>query len=296
MKDPKKPIYNKLVFSAIILALILLMQPLEILFFIKDIDVLFPSGIIALKERNLLIFIQLLMLLIIIPVYIFTFAFSWWYRADNKEAKYDPHLVDHKIAEIAWWGVPLILTAIVAFITYVKTHELDPYKPISAGKKPIHIEVVALQWKWLFIYPEEQIATVNQLKFPSNTPIQFDITADAPMNSFWIPKLGGQIYAMPGMKTTLHLIANEEGTFRGSSANISGKGFAGMTFETEATSEESYEEWVQSIKDSSKTLNLEEYKTLAAPSENNPVELFQLQEENLFHEIIMKYMKPPSKP
>ena len=294
MKNPTKAIYNKLIFSGIILLIILLMQPLEIFLFVKDIAILFPKGIIALKERNLLFFIQGLMLLVIIPVYIFTFVFSWWYRADNTKAKYDPHLVDHKIAEIIWWGLPLVMTIIVAVVTWIKTHELDPYKPIESDKKPLTIEVVALQWKWLFIYPEEKIATVNYIHFPKDTPVHFIITADAPMNSFWIPRLGGQIYAMPGMRTELHLIANEEGTFRGSSANISGKGFAGMTFITEASSEEAHKEWMRSVKETKKELNKAEYQKLAAPSENNPVEFYQLIDENLFHEVLMKYMKPTS--
>ena len=122
------------------------------------------------------------------------------------------------------------MTLIIAVLTWVKTHELDPYKPIESNKKPMTIQVVALQWKWLFIYPEEKIATVNFLQFPKDTPIHFEITADAPMNSFWIPHLGGQIYAMPKMKTELHLIANEAGDFRGSSANFSGEGFARHAF------------------------------------------------------------------
>ena len=271
------------------------MQPLEIYVFIKDIAVLFPSGLIALKERNLLLFIQVIMLLFVIPIYILTFAFSWWYRADNHKAKYDPHLVDHKVAEFIWWGVPLVMTIIVAAVTWVKTHELDPFKPIESDNKTINIEVVALDWKWLFIYPEEKIATVNYIQIPKDTPVHFEITADAPMNSFWIPRLGGQIYAMPGMKTQLHLIANEEGTFQGASANISGEGFSWMTFVTESSSEDAYQEWVRSVKKSEKYLDMTEYKKLVAPTIDHPVEYYQLQEENLFHEIVMKYMKPATK-
>jgi cytochrome o ubiquinol oxidase subunit II len=295
MEKKTKSIFNKLLFSGIILLIILLMQPVEMYLFIKDIDVLFPKGLIALKQRNLLLFIQVFMLIFIIPIYIFTFIFSWWYRAENKKSKYDPHLVDHKVAEFIWWGLPLIFTVIVATITWQKTYELDPYRPLVSDKKPIDIEVVALQWKWLFIYPEEKVASVNSLHIPKDTPIHFYITSDAPMNSFWIPSLAGQIYAMPGMRTELHLIANEEGSFRGSSANISGKGFAGMTFMTEATSEESYKEWIDSAKESDNTLNMTEYKKLAAPSENDPIKLYQLEDIDLFNEIIMKYMKPPTK-
>ena len=154
------------------------------------------------------------------------------------------------------------------------------------------IEVVALQWKWLFIYPEEKIATVNYLQIPKDTPIHFDITSDAPMNSLWIPDLGGQIYAMPGMRTELNLIADVEGEFRGSSANISGEGFAGMHFITKASSEDNFQDWVKSAKQTSKNLDLDEYNKLAAPSQNNEAEVYQLKDDNLFSQIIMKFMMP----
>ena len=139
------------------------MQPLEVVVFMKKIPVLFPEGMIAIKERNLLFFIQALMLLVIVPVYILTFIFSWWYRADNEKSTYDPHLVDHKVAEVIWWGLPFVMLSIVAVVTWFKTYELDPYRPIPSEKKPLTIEAVALDWKWLFIYPEEKIATVNTL-------------------------------------------------------------------------------------------------------------------------------------
>lgn len=281
-----------LFFSCILIFLVLIMQPLQILHFKEEIAVLFPKGIIALQQRNLLFIIQALMLLIIIPVYILTFIFSWKYRADNPKATYDPDLVDSRLAEYIWWGVPCIMTLIVSVLTWVKTHQLDPYKPIEANKKEMTIQVVALQWKWLFIYPEEKIAVVNFLQFPKDTPVRFEITADAPMNSFWIPHLGGQIYAMPKMKTVLNLIANEIGDFRGSSANLSGEGFSGMNFITRASLEKDYHEWLDSAKKSVKFLNLEEYDKLAAPSQNNPVEIFQLKDESLFDQIINKYMQP----
>jgi cytochrome o ubiquinol oxidase subunit II len=281
-----------LCFAAFVLLVFLLMQPLLVLYLGDTIDLLFPSGAIALKQRNLLFFSQLLMLLVIIPVYILTFIFSWKYRASNPKAKYEPHLVDNTIAEIFWWGVPLVMTLILAWVTWVKTHELDPFTPIESNKKPVTIKVVALQWKWLFIYPEENIATVNFIQFPEETPIHFVITSDAPMNSFWIPSLGGQIYAMPNMRTELFLIANESGDFRGSSANISGEGFAGMHFIARASTEKEYTEWLASAKKSSTKLNTEAYKTLKAPSKDHPVTLYQLEENGLFDHIINQYMHP----
>lgn len=292
MKKSTKAIFNKLFFSAIILGIILLMQPFEIYFFIKDIPFLFPTGIIGSEERDLLLLIQVVMLIVVIPVFILTFVFSWWYRADNKKAKYDQHLVHNRMAEYIWWGIPIVIVAVIASITWIKTIELDPYKPIESDKKPTKVQAVALQWKWLFIYPEEKIATVNYIQLPKDTPIHFDITADAPMNSLWIPRLGGMIYAMPGMKTQLYLISEEEGTFRGSSANISGKGFAGMTFETKVTSDEAYRDWIKSVKTSNNPFGMKEYEKLAKPSENNPVEHYQLTDDRVFHQILMKYLKP----
>lgn len=201
--------------------------------------------------------------------------------------------IHNKLAEFFWWGIPLLFTAIIAVITWQQTHALDPYKPIESDKKPLKIQVVALQWKWLFIYPEENIASLNFFQIPVGTPIHFEITADAPMNSFWIPHLGGQIYAMPAMRTQLHLIANNPGDFRGSSANISGVGFADMHFITRASSEVDFQQWVEFAKNSSKTLGLEEYNQMVAPSRANPPETFQLGEKGLFNHIIMKYMHPP---
>lgn len=295
MSKPPRPVFYMLFFTGIILALILLLQPLQLWLFGNEIAVLFPKGWVAIEQRNLLLLIQALMLLVIIPVYVLTFIFSWRYRYDNKDATYDPDLVDHTIAEYIWWGLPFVMVSIVGYITYVKTHQLDPYKPLESDKKAINIEVVALQWKWLFIYPDENIATVNYLQIPEKTPIHFEITADAPMNSLWIPDLGGQIYAMPAMRTQLNLIADETGEFRGSSANISGEGFAGMHFVTKASTEKDYEEWVKSVQNKGQPLDFKTYQELAAPSQNVPVGLYQLKDDQLFDQIIMKYMKPAAK-
>lgn len=281
-----------LIGSGIILLIFLIMQPLQVLHFRDYISVLFPKGKIAYEQRDLLLIIQALMLLVILPVYGLIFIFSWIYRSDNPKANYDPDLVDNVVAEYIWWGLPLIMTLIIAVITWIKTYELDPYKPITSDNKEMTIQVVALQWKWLFIYPEEKIASVNFVQFPKETPIHFEITADAPMNSFWIPDLGGQIYAMPKMRTELYLIANELGDFRGSSANISGEGFAGMHFITRASTKEEYQKWLDSAKESSKVLNLDEYTKLTAPSQDNPIEIFRLADDTLFNHIIDKYMHP----
>lgn len=278
--------------TAVIILAILIMQPLFIIEFQQQLALLFPKGILAIEERNLLFVIQALMLLVIIPVYILTFIFSWRYRANNEKATYDPDLVDNVVAEVFWWGIPLVITLIIAALTWVKTHELDPFKPLVSDKKPLTIQVVALQWKWLFIYPEEKVASVNYVQLPKDTPIKFEITADAPMNSFWIPDLGGQIYAMPKMKTELNLIANKTGHFRGSSANISGEGFSGMHFIAAASNEEEYHQWINDAQHSKNSLDQSTYNKLAAPSQNTPVTLYQLKDKHLFNHIIHKYMHP----
>lgn len=288
----KKPVLFILVFSASILFIFLIMQPLSIRYGGQLISVLFPKGSVALKERNLLLIIQGIMLLVVIPVYALTFIFSWKYRAHAKKSKYDPDLEDNVIAEYIWWGLPFLIIIIIGALTWIRTYELDPYKPLTSDKKPITIQVVALQWKWLFIYPEEQIATVNFIQFPKETPVNFEITSDAPMNSFWIPQLGGQIYAMPAMKTKLHLIANEEGEYRGASANISGEGFASMHFIAKASSEDAFHEWIEKAKKSSKILNWDTYNQLVKPSADTPVTMYRLEEQDLFNGIIMKYMHP----
>lgn len=290
-----KPVLFMLIFSGFVLFLILLLQPLEILKFQDYIAVLFPKGSVGVEQRNLLLIIQAIMLLVVIPVYILTFIFSWKYRAFAPKEDYDPDIVDSVVLEYIWWGLPLVLTALVAVLTWIRTHELDPYKPLVSDKKPKTIQVVAMQWKWLFLYPEEKIASMNFLQIPVDTPIKFEITADAPMNSFWVPELGGQIYAMAGMKTELNLIANHTGDFRGSSANISGEGFADMHFITRSSTQEDYDKWIAEASKTSKKLNLEEYNRLVPQSRDNPPEQYQLADEKLFHQIIHKFMHPQEK-
>lgn len=258
----------------------------------QDIAVLNPRGEIAQKQFHLLVFTSALSLLIIIPVFALTAYIVWKYRASNAKATYHPDWDSSKAIEGLWWGLPLLLIVILAVVTWKSSHELDPYKALASDKKPVTVQVIALQWKWLFIYPEQDIATVNYLQIPEDTPINFDITADAPMNSFWIPNLGGQVYAMAGMQTKLHLMADKPGDYPGSSANISGDGFAGMKFITRATSEAEFTKWVGSVKTSSKFLDQHSYQELAKPSKNNPPDYYSSSEKGLFGGVMMKYMMP----
>lgn len=259
-----------------------------------DIAVLSPKGMIALAEKNLLITATLLMMIVIVPVFIMLFAFAWRYRAGNTKAKYIPDWTHNSLLEIVWWTIPFIIILILGVITWKSTHDLDPYKALVGDAKPMTIQVVALDWKWLFIYPEQNIATVNVVAIPVDVPIRFEITADAPMNSFWIPELGGQIYAMAGMNTKINLIANRKGDFPGLSANFSGAGFSGMKFTTQARTQSEFDEWVIKVKESPKALTQDEYKRLASPSDNNPATFYSTATGGLFESIIMKFMTPKS--
>lgn len=259
-----------------------------------SIPVLQPKGTIAMHQRNLIIVATLLMMLVVIPVFVLTFLIAWKYRAGNTKAKHQPDWDSDKRLETAWWGIPLIIIAILSVITWQSSHDLDPYKPIASDRDPIKVQVVALQWKWLFIYPEHGIATVNYLQFPEDVPINFDVTADAPMNSFWIPQLGGQVYAMAGMSTKLHLMASETGEFEGSSANLSGEGFSDMRFKARASSEAEFRRWVYSVQTSENVLTDQEYATLVKPSKKHSPAQYRLEDEKLYTTIIDKYMVPSS--
>jgi cytochrome o ubiquinol oxidase subunit II len=269
-----------------------------------DIAVLDPKGIIAAKEYHLIVLGTLLSVLIIVPVFVMTFMIVWKYRVDKHttHTKYRPDWDHDRKFETIWWGVPLVLILIIAGITWQSSHDLDPFKPIAAtvsDKPPLKVQVVALQWKWLFIYPEQGVASVNYLQFPADTPIDFQITADSPMNSFWIPKLGGQIYAMSGMSTQLHLMADQPGEFRGVSANLSGEGFAGMNFMVRAVPNDEFSNWVQNIKSSAGPLDTNSYARLAHPSKDNAPTFYNVGNDNpsvsLYDTVVAKYMAPTAK-
>lgn len=256
------------------------------------IAVLDPKGIVAQKERNLIVLALSLSLIVVIPVYILLFSFAWRYREGNHHAKYSPKLDHNPIAETLWWAIPSMIIAVLAVVAWNSSHQLDPFQPLVSTTKPITIQVVALDWKWLFIYPQQNIASVNLVQFPKNTPIDFEITSDTVMNSFWIPQLGGQIYAMPGMSTELHLMASSNGNFNGSSANISGTGFAGMDFVARASSDADFQRWVQTVKQAPRELDATAYDRLAAPSENNAVAYYSSVAGGTYNGTVMKYMMP----
>lgn len=278
----------------ILLALFFLVGIGAIVWFLKgtNIPVLDPAGIIGQKERNLIYVSLALALIVVVPVFSLLIIFAVRYREGNDKAKYSPNLDRNKLAETVWWLIPSAIILVLAIIAWNSSHTLDPYKPISSTEQPVNIQVVALDWKWLFIYPDQKVASVNTFTVPVNRPVKFDVTADAPMNSFWVPQLGGQIYAMPGMSTQLNLMATRYGVFNGSSANISGVGFSGMTFTAKATSESDYNKWLNKLSNSPNQLNIASYDKLSQPSQNNSVAFYSNAQQGLYNAIIDKYMMP----
>lgn len=258
-----------------------------------DIALLQPAGDVGQQQTDLLIFSLVLSLVIIVPVFSLTLFIAIRYREGNKKAAYRPNWSHSKVLETIWWGIPIILIAFLGVIIWQSSHALDPKKALESDQPPLKVQVVALQWRWLFIYPDQGIATVNTLEIPTNRTIEFKIAADGPMSSFWIPKLGGQIYAMPGMITTLHLNATKAGDYTGKNTNISGEGYSDMVFSVKARSPQEFENWTKNSVDSDKNvLSLDVYNQLSNPKRDKSQMLFNDVENELFNEIVNKYMMP----
>jgi cytochrome o ubiquinol oxidase subunit 2 len=259
----------------------------------KDIPVLNPQGVIASQQKDLIIFTLILSAVIVIPVFLMLGIISWKYREGNTKAKYTPNADGNKWLETLWWGIPILIIGILSVVTWVSTHQLDPYKPIVSDVKPITVQVVALQWKWLFLYPEQGVASLNELRMPVGTPVNFEITADAPMSALWIPSLGSQTYAMTGMSSKLSLRADKVGEYRGSNSNISGSGYADMNFKAIAMPDrKAFDDWAASIEANKNHDHLEwtSYEELAKQSRGNKVTYYHLHDTQLYSKVMGKYM------
>lgn len=256
----------------------------------RDIPVLNPSGTIADQQYTLILITVGLGVFVIVPVFILLFAIAFKYRAGNKKAKYEPDMEGHKGLEFLWWGIPCLIILLLAVVTHISTHALDPYKELESTKNPIKVQVVALNANWLFIYPDYDTATLNFMNIPENTPINLTLTSDAPMNSFWVPALAGQVYAMAGMSTKLHIMADKTGTFNGSTANISGESYADMTFKVYSLTEKNFMAWASKPSNAESMLTQASYTTLASDKENKPKTTYTLAAPNLYDGIVMKYM------
>lgn len=248
--------------------------------------ILSPKGQIGMEERDLIFLATGIMLLVVLPVMFMTLFFAWKYRSTNTEAEYDPEWHHSTKIELAIWIIPCIIIVVLGTVTWISTHKLDPYRPLVSDVKPIEVEVVALDWKWVFFYPEQRIVTVNEMAMPVGVPVNFKLTSGTVMNSFFIPALGGQVYTMAGMQTKLHLIADEAGVFDGISANYSGAGFANMRFKAHAFDQAGFDQWVAEVKAKGSTLDRQRYVSLEQQSEKHPVQYYNYTDETLFHDII----------
>jgi cytochrome o ubiquinol oxidase subunit 2 len=291
----RKKISKKSRFATALLPIIAVLVLLSWYLRRHTVAVLSPAGEIAQKERNLIVVALLLSAIVVLPVFAMTIAIVLKYRESNHEKKYVQYTPDwdhNRWLESLWWGIPCVIILVLSVITWNSSHALDPYKPLVSNRQPLTVQVICMDWKWLFIYPQQHIASVNLVEMPVDTPVNFQITSDAVMNSFWIPQLGGQIYAMPGMVTQLHLMADRTGSFFGSPANIAGAGFARMDFSARSVSQADFNSWQQSAEASPNVLTMAAYHRLKKPSENNPVTYYSLAQNSLYNDVVMNYMMP----
>ncbi|HET7097109.1 MAG TPA: ubiquinol oxidase subunit II [Casimicrobiaceae bacterium] len=268
-----------------------------------DMVVLRPSGYVAVQQGQLLVLSTLLMLIIIVPVIVLTLVFAWHYRESNKAATYTPDW-DHSVQlELVIWAAPLLIIIALGALTWIGTHTLDPYRaltrvdsarPLSIESEPLKVEVVALDWKWLFIYPDHGVAVVNELAIPVDIPVHFTITSSSVMNAFYVPAMAGMIYAMPSMATTLHAVINRPGEYEGFSANFSGEGFSHMRFKLLGVNAGEFDSWLQKARASKDGLSREAYLDLEKPSERVPVIRYNRVATDLFDLIVNRCVEAGS--
>ncbi len=259
----------------------------------KNVALFNPKGLIAHEQHSIMVFTVAVLLVIAIPTMFLIFFIAWKYRESNPKTLHATKTQHGKSLVLSMWLIPTVVMLVLASVMWSATHRLVPQKTIAADAKPLRIQVISLRWKWLFIYPEQKIATVNFVQIPVNTPVTFEMTADeAPMSSFWIPNLGGQLYTMTSHVNRLNLIADTSGDYPGSSAEINGVGFAGMKFTARAGNAENFDQWVQEVKRSPEVLDAAAYQNLLKPSEHNPAAFYSVFEPDLYAKVISKYEGP----
>jgi len=261
----------------------------------QQAGVLDPQGPIAAQELLLLINSTAIMLVVVIPVVLATLAFAWWYRSSNLRASRSLDDSYEGRLEFVLWSIPALIVILLGGVIWIGSHQLDPRAPIPANGEPLRVDVVALDWKWLFIYPDQRIAAVNQLVIPSGTPVRFRLTSATVMNSFFIPQLGSQIYTMGGMTTHLNLLADKPGEYPGFSANFSGDGFAEMRFIAKAVPAGDFNSWVTQVRGGGSALDDAGYAALAKPSRAVPPGTYRSVEPNMFERIIDQTTAGPEK-
>ena len=256
--------------------------------------VLDPQGPVSSAERLILLNATGIMLVVVLPVIVLTLVFAWWYRASNKRAAYRPDWSYSGHIELVVWAIPAMVVILLAAVAWTGSHELDPARPLEAGAEPIRIEVVSLDWKWLFIYPEQQIAAIDELVVPTGTPIEFVLTSATVMNSFFVPQLGSQIYTMPGMTTRLNLLADHPGDYAGLSTNFSGEGFSNMRFVVRAVPAAEFTAWLARTRDAGPPLDAEAYARLARADSNAKTQIYRSVDPSLFQRIVKKSATLPT--
>jgi cytochrome o ubiquinol oxidase subunit 2 len=257
--------------------------------------VLDPQGPIADAERLLLFNSVEIMLVVVVPVILATVGFAWWYRSSNARASRSPDWAFQGSIEFVVWAIPALVVILVGGVCWISSHQLDPRAPITSDVKPLQVDVVSLDWKWLFIYPDQGIATVNQLVIPAGTPVNFHLTSATVMNSFFVPQLGSQIYTMAGMTTHLNLLADKPGEFQGLSSNFSGDGFAEMRFKATAVPAGDFDGWVAKVRGSGNALDDPGYAELTKPSIAVPPTTYRSADPKLFDRIVAQTALAPEK-
>jgi cytochrome o ubiquinol oxidase subunit II len=258
----------------------------------QQLIVLHPKGVVAEGTTSLLTGSFIIMLPVVVPTILAALIFGWWYRASNKRATYEPSFVESGKIELLTWSVPLLTIMLLGSVTWIGSHDLDPAKPLSEAE-PLEVQVVSLDWKWLFIYPDQNVASVNRLVVPAGVPIRFTLTSASVMNAFFVPQLGSMIYTMNGMATQLNLKADEPGTFMGLSAMFSGNGFADMHFKTEAVPIADFNAWAQGARSGGgPPLSSQAYKDLSVQSMNVAPFTYSSVEPGLFGKVVMQELPP----
>jgi cytochrome o ubiquinol oxidase subunit 2 len=250
------------------------------------------AGPVSGTIRELLITAAGVMLIVVIPVYLLTIGFAWRYRASNRSARYAPDWAYSPRIDFVIWAVPALVIAVLGTLVWVYTHRLDPYRPLQGDGPPLLIQAVAMDWKWLFIYPEHKVAAVNELVIPRGRPVTIALTSDTVMNAFFVPDLAGQIYAMAGMETRLNFRADRDGAYVGRNTQYSGSGFADQSFTLRAVAVQDYDDWIDLLRQSPRALDAEAFAALAAPSSKVPVAYYADVPEDLFASIIARFRLP----
>jgi cytochrome o ubiquinol oxidase subunit 2 len=259
-------------------------------------NILDPQGPIGAAEKSILIDSLAIMLAIVVPTIAATFAFAWWFRASNAKARYLPEWEYSGRLELLVWSVPALVVMLLGGVTWIGAHQLDPQRPIASSQQPLEVQVVSLDWKWLFIYPGQHAASVNTLTLPAGVPVHFSLTSASVMNVFFIPQLGSMIYTMNGMTTRLNLQADKVGVLRGLSAQFSGDQFSDMSFEVRVVPLAEFSDWAAAAGKSTELLDAARYAQLAEQSTNVSSATFRLEQADLFQSIATQAIPPAAGP